>query len=73
MKSRDFCYWLQGVFEVANPQELSVQQTTLIKKHLAMVFAHEIDPSMGDEAEQTRLNNLHKPSWIDDKNTLMRC
>ena len=45
MKSRDFCYWLQGVFEVMNPVGLNPTQTALIKKHLDMVFIHEIDPS----------------------------
>lgn len=48
MTSRDFCYWLQGVFEVANPLELGERQTTMIKNHLALVFKHEIDPSMPD-------------------------
>jgi hypothetical protein len=48
MTSRDFCYWLQGHFELANPQELSARETALIKQHLALVFKHEIDPSMPD-------------------------
>jgi hypothetical protein len=38
MTSRDFCFWLQGLFEVGNPQELNVVQTTLIKQHLSLVF-----------------------------------
>ena len=48
MTSRDFCYWLQGFFELTNPQALSLRETTMIKQHLALVFKHEIDPSMPD-------------------------
>lgn len=66
MKSRDFVYWLQGYFEIHAPQPtkkspvaLSHAQVTVIKKHLAMVFKHEIDPSAGDEAHQNELNEIH--------------
>lgn len=48
MLARDFCFWLQGYFEVANPHELTAGQLTLIKRHLNLVFKHEIDPSMPD-------------------------
>jgi hypothetical protein len=47
MTSRDFCFWLQGFFELSNEQALSTAQTSMIAKHLALVFRHEIDPSMG--------------------------
>ena len=43
MKSTEFCYWLQGLFELGNPTILDANQTDLIKRHLAMVFLHEID------------------------------
>jgi len=59
MTSRDFCYWLQGYFEVSNPKEINDKETQMIKKHLALVFKHEIDPSMGDEKHQEELNNIH--------------
>lgn len=58
MTSRDFAYWLQGFFEIANPIELTPQQTTMIKKHLAMVFIHEIDPSFPAE-QQAALDDAH--------------
>jgi hypothetical protein len=52
MTSRDFCYWLQGYFEIANAHALtdalSVKQVEMIKRHLALVFKHEIDPSIPD-------------------------
>src|SRR5579864_1376224 len=52
MTSRDFCYWLQGYFEIlraaggASTPSLNAGQVQCIQKHLAMVFKHEIDPSM---------------------------
>lgn len=68
MTSRDFCYWLQGYFEILNSTgnrdtnegALSHGQVECIKKHLAMVFAHEIDPSFGGKTKQEMLNNLHE-------------
>jgi acetylglutamate kinase len=41
MKSENFAYWLQGLFELANPQTLSNHQIKLIKNHLNMVKIHE--------------------------------
>lgn len=59
MKSRDFAYWLQGLLELADPKQLDERQTDLIKRHLALVFKHDIDPSMGDQAHQDKLNEIH--------------
>jgi len=59
MTSRDFAYWLQGYFEISEPTEINEKETEMIKKHLALVFKHEIDPSMGDEAHQETLNTIH--------------
>jgi hypothetical protein len=59
MTSRDFAYWLQGYFEI-NPDDLpNKEQINIIKKHLNIVFKHEIDPSMGDAKHQMELNNIH--------------
>lgn len=62
MTSRDFCFWLQGVFEVGQPAALNEHQTALVKAHLALVFKHEIDPSMGDAKHQAQLNAIHDQS-----------
>lgn len=65
MTSRDFAFWLQGFFEISDlesgdqPQGLNAAQTASIQKHLALVFKHEIDPSMGDEEHQKALNAIH--------------
>lgn len=58
MKSRDFCYWLQGLFELQNPKALDEKQTSLIRAHLHMVFIHEIDPSFPHN-QQSELTNAH--------------
>ncbi len=59
MTSRDFCFWLQGHFELARGMKLTATQVEAIKKHLALVFIHEIDPSMGPKKKQDELNKVH--------------
>ncbi len=60
MTSRDFAYWLQGLFELADPETLNEKQTDLIKRHLALVFIHEIDPSHSDDPKvQAALQAVH--------------
>lgn len=63
MTSREFCYWLQGWFEINNVedavQELTFEQVQTIKMHLALVFKHEIDPSYGNQAHVNELNAIH--------------
>jgi len=61
MTSRDFAYWLQGFFEISEADSISTTQTDMIKRHLNLVFKHEIDPSMGDEKHQEELNQIHFP------------
>lgn len=74
MKARDFCFWLQGYFELESKQsinpELTSAQINTIKQHLNLVFKHEIDPSMGPVKHQDELNKIHNPL---DPNVLMRC
>lgn len=72
MTSRDFCYWLQGYFEVADPNEITVDKMNIIKKHLAMVFKHEIDPSHGDAKHQEELSKIHQGIKPTDS-VLLRC
>ncbi len=62
MTSRDFCFWLQGMFELGQPTALNEATTTAIRKHLALVFLHEIDLSMGPPEHQAKLNETHAPT-----------
>jgi cell division protein ZapA (FtsZ GTPase activity inhibitor) len=48
MTSRDFVYFLQGFFEINEPQTINKQQVEIIKNHLNLVFKHEIDPSLNE-------------------------
>lgn len=68
MTARDFCYWLNGYFELqdaGNPTNVKIdkglisEKVECIKKHLSLVFAHDIDPKMGN-AET--LNAIHNPN-----------
>ena len=79
MKSESFCYWLQGYFEIHGKSEgLSAAQVEIIKRHLAMVFKHEIDPSFPAE-QQAELNAIHhgKPNPLSrpprPDGVLVRC
>ncbi len=64
MKSVEFCYWLQGFFEITGAGAVAIQpgltaaQTEIIKKHLDMVFIHEIDPSYPSEQKEA-LDAVH--------------
>ena len=62
MKATEFCYWLQGYFELhgdIGAEGLSKRQVDLIQNHLALVFVHDIDPQAGPPRQQTVLNSIH--------------
>ncbi len=79
MTSREFCYWLQGLFELTDidlnknrdNQTLSIEQVKCIKNHLNLVFKHEIDPSYGDKKIQEELLKIHNPFFRTD--STMKC
>lgn len=68
MTSREFCYWLQGFFELQRAssqgaqgvvEPLTTAQAQVIQNHLNMVFKHEIDPSLGPPEHQAELDAAH--------------
>ena len=61
MTSVQFCYWLQGFFELAEPNTaLTEKQVQTIKNHLKLVFLHEIDPSYSDDPTVQKIfQNIH--------------
>lgn len=68
MTSREFCYWLQGFFELQRAssqgaqgvvEPLTTAQAQVIQSHLNMVFKHEIDPSLGSIEHQGELSSIH--------------
>ena len=38
MNERDFCYWLQGYFELNGAEELSAKQVEIVREHLQLVL-----------------------------------
>jgi hypothetical protein len=64
MTARDFCYWLQGFLEITDASTIDEKQLGMIRKHLNMVFAQDIDPTHGDKTKQDKLNQIHSSSDI---------
>lgn len=66
MNSREFCYWLQGWFElnktIDTREGATAETLQVIEKHLQLVFIHEIDPSAGGPQHQEKLNAVHNPN-----------
>ena len=54
MTPRDFCYWLQGHFEVGDvaglPKTMSAAQVTMVKKHLELTFMAKVDKARFPDA-----------------------
>lgn len=59
MKATEFCFWLQGLFELTDTKSLNEDQTEKIRRHLNLVFLHDIDPKAGDQSVQDMLNQIH--------------
>lgn len=76
MTSRDFCFWLQGFFEIgdsgATCQSLNADQITTIRRHLALVFKHEIDLAIEAEKPGSKpaLDEIHHGPFPPPR---MRC
>ena len=74
MKASEFCYWLQGYFEIASSGEkvddqLRPAQIAVIKAHLAMVFKHELDQQHGTPEHQAELQSIHDAVKAEILNT----
>lgn len=60
MKPANFCYFLQGFFEISEVQDkeitLTPEQVKMIRAHLNLVFFHAIDPeTLKDKSELEKL------------------
>ncbi len=73
MTSRDFCYWLQGHFEISKCEKLESAETEMVKRHLALVFKHEIDPSYSGDAKVLQAIHDGGSSKHSMSDTLIRC
>ena len=75
MTSEQFVFWLQGFFEISEAKseakkiKLDEKQTEMIKRHLSLVFFHEIDPSYSDDPKvQEKMNDIHENSLDKETN-----
>lgn len=79
MTPRDFCYWLQGFFEITEAKDeaqpsMSPRQVEMVRRHLAMAFVH-IDAEAPPEL-QAPLNAAHAPKFPQTPSSngpLIRC
>lgn len=68
MNPRDFCFWLQGYFELSKSNELTRQQLETIKEHLALVF-EDIIFTPNPTAYSPSLEFLNNPRSIVSNST----
>lgn len=75
MTSRDFCYWLQGWFElnetIDHREGATPETMAMIKNHLTLVFKHEIDPSLPDISGEFQA--IHDGKKPPKDGTIYRC
>ena len=67
MTSRDFCFWLQGFYEITGTDKITESQSQMIRRHLNLVFKHEIDPSMPDPTGELQEIHDGKPPFNGGK------
>ncbi len=78
MKASEFCYWLQGYFEISERKNgLSPKQTETIQRHLSLVFAHELDKQNDEGSPEVAdaLQKLHDGliTQLPPDETIYRC
>lgn len=78
MNAVDFCFWLQGYFEISGTKEMTPAQLEVVKNHLSLVFKHEIDPLRESETPTPAkvLNQAHSgrpPGGGLGNDVLARC
>jgi hypothetical protein len=66
MNSQEFCYWVQGLFELSDPQELNEKQVAVIKEHLDLVLNE-------DSKLRPQVNNDFTTGIITDSLCFMSC
>lgn len=58
MDNLNFCYWLQGFFELTNTETLTKEQVKIIKDHLALVFEKKTPfVKLDDSVDYTPISN----------------
>ena len=57
MSETEFCYWLQGFFELSGSDELTPAQIQMIKSHLNLVFK-KVTRIIGDGKWEVDINTM---------------
>lgn len=57
MNETNFCYWLQGYFELNKSEELTIEQVKVIKEHLALAF-NKVTVLKAYDSDINNLNNF---------------
>lgn len=77
MKASEFCYWLQGYIEIGHDQMhevgLNREQVEIMKRHLALVFKHELDKEHGTPEHQAELQAIHNFGGVGSNGEIYRC
>ena len=75
MQADQFCYWLQGYFELTeNDGDLSSEQIKTIQNHLNLVFVHYLDPKqVAEKLQQIHDGEPTNTSRLDDPDIRLRC
>lgn len=77
MKATEFCFWIQGFFELSESEQLTPRQVEIIKNHLKLVFYHDIDPSYSeDPVVQEEMQAIHDGTTKQPKKqrgTIVKC
>ena len=79
MKASEFCYWLQGFFELraaSSPvKAIDGNQAAMIERHLAMVFVHDLDPQQVADKLQEAHDGKKPPVFggTGQNGEIMRC
>lgn len=77
MQASEFCYWLQGYIEIGHEQMhqtgLTHNQVEIIKRHLALVFVHDLDPAQVAEKLQEIHDGPKLPFGVGPNGETYRC
>ena len=67
MTAEQFAYWLQGYFEMSNPNvALTAEQTKMVREHLATVFT-KVTPPLAPSAPTPPIHVGTPMQWLGDR------
>lgn len=67
MTTEQFCYWLQGFFELTETDKLSEKQVLMIKEHLNLTFNKVTGPQPKTEYDDLNTKSYCQDFYYQDK------